>query len=121
MFSERSYDEVSIDDLARSAGISKGLLYHYFPTKRDFYVAALNQSSSDLLAQTLTPEDGLAIVKEVAERPEHTKSSLVEEKGSVQNQKSAVVQTQQGSSLNRSHVRWRISSQKCLPELVLAC
>ena len=56
-FSERAYDEVSIDDIAREAGISKGLLYHYFPTKRDFYVAALRQSASDLLAQTETPAD----------------------------------------------------------------
>ena len=37
-FAERTYDEVSIDDIARAAGISKGLLYHYFPTKRDLYV-----------------------------------------------------------------------------------
>lgn len=55
-FSERSYDEVSIDDLARAAGVSKGLLYHYFATKRDFYVAALDQSSRELLALTLTPD-----------------------------------------------------------------
>lgn len=55
-FSERAYDEVSIDDIARRAGISKGLLYHYFPTKRDFYVAALGQSAADLLAQTATPD-----------------------------------------------------------------
>jgi AcrR family transcriptional regulator len=41
VFSDRSYDEVSIDDLARVANISKGLLYHYFPTKRDLYVAGL--------------------------------------------------------------------------------
>src|SRR4051812_45882941 len=51
-FSERSYDEVSIDDLARAAGISKGLLYHYFPTKRDFYIAALAQAAEQLLAAT---------------------------------------------------------------------
>ena len=45
MFSERAYDEVSIDDLARAAGVSKGLLYHYFPTKRDLYVAALGEAA----------------------------------------------------------------------------
>ena len=42
-FSDRSYDDVSIDDLAREAKISKGLLYHYFPTKRDLYVAGLHE------------------------------------------------------------------------------
>ena len=49
-FSARSYDDVSIDDLASAAGISKGLLYHYFPTKRHFYTAALQVASERLLA-----------------------------------------------------------------------
>lgn len=56
VFSARPYDEVTIDDLARGAGVSKGLLYHYFPTKRDFYVAALEQASSELLAGALAAE-----------------------------------------------------------------
>ena len=54
MFSQRSYDEVSIDDLARAAGVSKGLLYHYFPTKRDLYVAALRQAAQQLVDETTT-------------------------------------------------------------------
>jgi len=54
MFSERSYDEVSIDDLARAAGVSKGLLYHYFPTKRDLYVAALGFAARRLVEETTT-------------------------------------------------------------------
>jgi len=52
-FSDRSYDEVSIDDLAREAKISKGLLYHYFPTKRDLYVAGLREIAEELVL-TLT-------------------------------------------------------------------
>jgi len=52
-FAERTYDEVSIDDLARAAGVSKGLLYHYFPTKRDLYLAALREIARDLLDKTL--------------------------------------------------------------------
>src|SRR5579871_6959824 len=64
MFSERSYDEVSIDDLARAAGVSKGLLYHYFPTKRDLYVAALEEAARRLVDATTqdragTPEERL--------------------------------------------------------------
>jgi AcrR family transcriptional regulator len=50
-FSDRSYDEVSIDDLAREAKISKGLLYHYFPTKRDLYIAGLTQIADELVAR----------------------------------------------------------------------
>ncbi len=49
-FSDRAYDDVSIDDLAREAKISKGLLYHYFPTKRDLYVAGLSEIARELVA-----------------------------------------------------------------------
>jgi AcrR family transcriptional regulator len=57
-FSDRAYDDVSIDDLARVANISKGLLYHYFPTKRDLYVAGLREISDELVeAITRVPED----------------------------------------------------------------
>jgi AcrR family transcriptional regulator len=42
------YDQISIGAIARAAGISKGLLYHYFPTKSDFVVAVLRQSREEL-------------------------------------------------------------------------
>ena len=57
MFSERPFDEVSIDDIAASAGISKGLLYHYFPSKRDFYVAVVRHSADEMQAVTETDPD----------------------------------------------------------------
>jgi AcrR family transcriptional regulator len=57
-FSDRAYDDVSIDDLAREAKISKGLLYHYFPTKRDLYVAGLREIADELVAAiTSVPAD----------------------------------------------------------------
>jgi AcrR family transcriptional regulator len=57
-FSDRAYDDVSIDDLARTAKISKGLLYHYFPTKRDLYVAGLREIAEELVARvTSIPTD----------------------------------------------------------------
>ncbi len=52
LFSERAYDEVSIDDIAREAGVSKGLLYHYFGGKRDFYVACVQAAAAQLVART---------------------------------------------------------------------
>jgi AcrR family transcriptional regulator len=57
LFSERTYDDVSIDELAQAAGISKGLLYHYFPTKRDFYVATVREAAQELLDRTATPKN----------------------------------------------------------------
>ena len=36
LFAERPYDEVWVEQVAERAGVSRGLLYHYFPSKRDF-------------------------------------------------------------------------------------
>lgn len=41
VFSSRPYDEISIDDIAAEASMSKGLLYHYFASKRDLYLETL--------------------------------------------------------------------------------
>jgi AcrR family transcriptional regulator len=65
IFSERPFDEVSIDDIAAAAGISKGLLYHYFPSKREFYVAVVRQAADEMQVVTetdpeLAPIDRLA-------------------------------------------------------------
>jgi AcrR family transcriptional regulator len=59
IFSERPFDEVSIDDIAAAAGISKGLLYHYFPSKRDFYVAVVRFAAGEMEALT-QPDPELA-------------------------------------------------------------
>lgn len=48
LFSERPFDEVSVDVIAARAGISKGLLYHYFGSKRDFYVAVVRTGIAEL-------------------------------------------------------------------------
>ncbi|MCC6874062.1 MAG: TetR/AcrR family transcriptional regulator [Sandaracinaceae bacterium] len=52
LFSERPYDEIAIDDIAREAGISKGLLYHYFGSKRDFYVECVREVARQLVERT---------------------------------------------------------------------
>ena len=39
-------------DIARAAGISKGLLYHYFPSKRDYYVEVVRRAAGELLARS---------------------------------------------------------------------
>jgi AcrR family transcriptional regulator len=48
VFTERSYDDASMAEVARAAGISKGLLYHYFPSKRDLFVATLEAAAAEL-------------------------------------------------------------------------
>ena len=52
MLSTRPLDKVAIDDIAAEAGISRGLLFHYFPTKRDYHVAVARAAAQDLLDRT---------------------------------------------------------------------
>ena len=43
LFAERGYDDVSIDDIASSAGVTRGLVHHYFGGRKDVYVALLER------------------------------------------------------------------------------
>jgi|SRR5690606_35742127 len=52
LFSEKPYDEVWIEQVAEIAGVSRGLLYHYFPTKRDFFAAVVERESERMLRMT---------------------------------------------------------------------
>jgi len=52
MLSSESPDRVPVDEIAEAAGISRGLLFHYFPTKRDFYVAVAREAARQLLEVT---------------------------------------------------------------------
>lgn len=55
LFSLRPLAEVSIDEIAEKAGISRGLLYHYFGGKRTFYLACIEAAAEQLLA-ALAPD-----------------------------------------------------------------
>src|SRR3954465_770456 len=52
VFSDRPYEDVSIDDIAAAAGISKNLLYHYFAGKRELYLAVIAESTERMLEAT---------------------------------------------------------------------
>ncbi|MHC0430911.1 TetR/AcrR family transcriptional regulator [Streptomyces sp. O3] len=58
LFSRRSPDEVSIDEIAAAAGISRPLVYHYFPGKMSLYEAALRRAAEDLAARFDEPREG---------------------------------------------------------------
>ena len=49
--------EPTIDEVARRAGISRSLLFHYFPSKRDYYTA-VTRAAADLLWEHLLPRPG---------------------------------------------------------------
>src|SRR3954464_2520516 len=59
LFSKHSFEELSMAQIAREAGISKALLYHYFPSKEEFFKAALAEAATEL-AQRTAPDPALA-------------------------------------------------------------
>lgn len=44
LYAERSYDDVSLAELARAAGVTRGLLHHYFGSKREIFLAVMRDS-----------------------------------------------------------------------------
>ncbi len=64
LFTEHAYGEISMARIAQEAGISKALLYHYFPSKRDYFVATLGRGAEEIRARIepnpdLPPEEAL--------------------------------------------------------------
>lgn len=65
LFARHSIDELSMARIAREAGISKALLYHYFPSKQAYFVATLEQAAEEVRRRTdpdpaLPPAEALA-------------------------------------------------------------
>jgi AcrR family transcriptional regulator len=59
LFAERPYDAISTTDIARGAGVTRGLLYHYFPSKRDIYIEVVRQAAEALPA-VIKPRHGMS-------------------------------------------------------------
>ena len=43
LFAERAYDEVSVEDIANSADVTRGLVHHYFGGRKEVYIALLER------------------------------------------------------------------------------
>jgi AcrR family transcriptional regulator len=61
LFARRALEDISIDLLAQEAGVSRGLLYHYFGDKVGFREAVVRRAAEELVAQTAPPTDGTPI------------------------------------------------------------
>jgi AcrR family transcriptional regulator len=48
LFAEHSFEEITMRQIAEAAGISKALLYHYFPSKIELFKAAVAEHAVDL-------------------------------------------------------------------------
>jgi len=84
MLATRTLDALSVEDIARKAGISRGLLFHYFSSKQEFHTEVARAAAAELLQRTepdvaLPPVDALrgaigAFIDYVEENPDNYKS-----------------------------------------------
>jgi AcrR family transcriptional regulator len=52
LFTRHAYGELSMAKIAKAAGISKALLYHYFPSKEAYFLATLEEKANELQRRT---------------------------------------------------------------------
>ncbi|WP_063021712.1 TetR/AcrR family transcriptional regulator [Nocardia niwae] len=52
MLIDRPWHQITVDAVAQQAGISRGLLFHYFPTKQDYYAQLVRAASQRFLRAT---------------------------------------------------------------------
>jgi AcrR family transcriptional regulator len=66
VFGKRPYDDVRIDEIAERAGVSRALMYHYFPDKRAFFAAVVKDEADRLYENTnKDTATGLTMFEEV--------------------------------------------------------
>jgi AcrR family transcriptional regulator len=65
LFAEKPYKDVFMEDIAARAGVSRATLYHYYPSKRDLYVAIFKRASNRFLARA-SPDPQLPLAEQLA-------------------------------------------------------
>lgn len=80
-FAEHGFDGARLDSIAKAAGVTKQLVYHYFKTKEELYSVVLDRVSDEVLAildspdyDVLSPPDAVSslierIIQAYVERP----------------------------------------------------
>jgi AcrR family transcriptional regulator len=84
MLATRRLDELSVELIAKAAGISRGLLFHYFSSKQEFHVEVARAAAAEMIRRTapdpdLAPVDALrgalaSFIEYVEENPDNYKS-----------------------------------------------
>lgn len=64
LFASRSYEDVHIEEISELAEVSRGLLYHYYPTKRAFF-AALISREADRMSELTQPDPALGPLQQL--------------------------------------------------------
>jgi AcrR family transcriptional regulator len=84
MLATRRLDELSVELIAKAAGISRGLLFHYFPSKQEFHLEVARAAAAEMIRRTepdteLSPVQALrgaltSFIAYVEENPDNYKS-----------------------------------------------
>jgi AcrR family transcriptional regulator len=61
LFAQYAFEEISMRQIAQAAGVSKALLYHYFPNKIELFKAAVQEHADELQRITEPSGQGTAI------------------------------------------------------------
>jgi AcrR family transcriptional regulator len=61
LFAQHAYEDISMRQIAAAAGVSKPLLYHYFPSKPDLFKAAFAEAAAELASVIEPGGDGAPI------------------------------------------------------------
>jgi len=72
LFAENGYHQVSISQIAKKAGISKGLMYNYFSSKEDLLKNIMTQVVDDIFGNIDTNRDGIIQQEEFINYIRHT-------------------------------------------------
>jgi AcrR family transcriptional regulator len=61
LFAANSFEEISMRQIAQAAGVSKPLLYHYFPSKTELFKAAVAEKAAQLQVLIEPSHEGSAV------------------------------------------------------------
>jgi AcrR family transcriptional regulator len=84
LFTAHPYDELSMNKIAAEVGISKALLYHYFPSKRAFFEATLSTWAEQLRERT-EPDPELPPIEQLQKSLDGFLSLVEENAGAYRN------------------------------------
>ena len=84
LFTSHPYDELSMNKIAAEVGISKALLYHYFPSKQAFFEETLSAWAEELRRRT-APDPELPPVEQLKASLEAFLAMVEENAGAYRN------------------------------------
>jgi AcrR family transcriptional regulator len=66
LFAQRGYDEVSVEDVANAAGVTRGLVNHYFGGRKEVYIGLLERLGA-IREEQLPPPTGRSARARIAD------------------------------------------------------